>query len=984
MAGDVIYEAPRRSAAKMRVHDYLYDSAFIVSSARDFARMAFKAAMASAQLTIQPVYETMFSESRQYPSVQVVYHPNCRLPAHVDRSYAAHRQRATTRAPPAQPATHTYKYTAMPKKVLPVKSASPDFQPPRPPSPPRHNKPISRGTQSVYRESSAQTRPWQPDSKVAEGCGETPEVLYLENMEWGPGIPYRTGDLPADFHTTEIINKMRHARKWSELVEKGQAPGWLKKRNAIIADIETKDYIFREAEIDELQEIRLSILHKMQAQHRLQQTNRTSMKLAELWTRKKREMERKIESIRRNRDRELRKLSQSHSGAKRLEALRDARGARAAIGAAADRSSSTHAPLARHGVQARHRHARLTYDLSLLELEDHEKLMSTPPWLEQCLQLKRTWSGHERPRDQHQLCERETKWSEDFLETLHNDLKKARLGAAVVSAGPLHILKPRVIPAPPCVETPEVEGIPDEEELSHQSALVLQKIIRGRAVQNLMVEGRTRAAELMQELKTTHGLQQEDKERIEAEAVRARDYRITRTAAEQKEEAISALVEELCGGAVSAALDFLEKELRRLKEERRQHAYILIALREKTLREAAEAGRRQKEVQRRREHDEIFKQVVGVTQETVDLYLRDVIREGVELAAEEDAVRRARDAADAVEQTLEKHGSMSTAEQCDAVADLVHNFLLPESQRAAARLRLSALQATRMESVRKEIFGAMDEDDVKKDPCTVCGDVPGGCRCRACDGGVPRAVATTARDDPRWKFARRRPVTERSYDERFPPAFEMAAIANALVDNAVRLSHIHREERCRVAAELGRLLRDAVEVRLDTATVIEHAISVATGEVQLPVKQPKYHFVIRSAYYDAAERERPPQVEMNPRELPSDIRRRQLEEAERAKPKDETCRCSDDADTIYEIDTLTAERRRALLPSELRRLEELKRCKCDAAPTPPNSELDIAPLVGPEASTPSDSTVTTEGTTGLTAADTQETQGLNEHDDLEH
>lgn len=44
-----------------------------------------------------------------------------------------------------------------------------------------------------------------------------------------------------------------------------------------------------------------------------------------------------------------------------------------------------------------------------------------------------------------------------------------------------------------------------------------------------------------------------------------------------KEEAISALVEELCGGAVSAALDFLEKELRRLKEERRQHAFILIA-----------------------------------------------------------------------------------------------------------------------------------------------------------------------------------------------------------------------------------------------------------------------------------------------------------------------------------------------------------------------------------------------------------------------
>ncbi|KAG6464766.1 hypothetical protein O3G_MSEX014717 [Manduca sexta] len=106
-----------------------------------------------------------------------------------------------------------------------------------------------------------------------------------------------------------------------------------------------------------------------------------------------------------------------------------------------------------------------------------------------------------------------------------------------------------------------------------------------------------------------------------------------------QEDAITALVEELCGGAVSAALHFLEKELRRLKEERRQHAFILIALRDKAMREAAEAGRRQKEEHRRREHDEMFKQVLGVTQQTVDAYLLEVVEQGVELAAEEDALR---------------------------------------------------------------------------------------------------------------------------------------------------------------------------------------------------------------------------------------------------------------------------------------------------------------------------------------------------------
>ncbi|CAK1555938.1 unnamed protein product, partial [Leptosia nina] len=40
---------------------------------------------------------------------------------------------------------------------------------------------------------------------------------------------------------------MRHARKWTHLVEKGQFPRWMKKQDAIITDIETKDWIFREA-----------------------------------------------------------------------------------------------------------------------------------------------------------------------------------------------------------------------------------------------------------------------------------------------------------------------------------------------------------------------------------------------------------------------------------------------------------------------------------------------------------------------------------------------------------------------------------------------------------------------------------------------------------------------------------------------------------------------------------------------------------------
>ncbi|XP_045506019.1 cilia- and flagella-associated protein 91-like [Colias croceus] len=945
MSGETIYEQPRRyNVAPMRVHDYLYDSAYIVSGARDYARTAFKAAMASAQVVIQPVYKTMFSELRKFPRMQVVYHPNCRLPHHVDRSYGAYVQRVReSRHVPAPELAgkDRFKFCATPKKLLPVPSATPDFHPPTPNYGPAPTKPRNRGTQSLYRESSAQTTPWQPDGKQADTCEQKPEVLYLDNLQWGPGCPYRTGDLPVDFHTTEIINKMRHARKWTELVEKGQFPRWMKKQDAIITDIETKDWIFREAEIDELQDIRLSLLHKLQSEKRQKQTTRVGKKLAKLWACKKMDMERKIEHIRRTRDRELSKLTALHAVGGRtglVEAQRAARGGGSVTTAAADRTADTHAPRARHGYQASRRHADIVYDPSLLALEDHKIISEPPPWLDQCGQnLTKSCSGHHLPRDVTQLCERETKWSEQFLENLHNDLKKARLGAQGHSAGPLKVLKPRRLVQTPRPPTPEVEAVPDDEEQAHQAALTLQRIVRGRAVQNLMYEGRTRAAELTEELKTTHGLQKEDRARIAREETKARDHNALRTEAEQKEDAITALVEELCGGAVSAALDFLEKELRRLKEERRHHAFILIALREKTMREAAEAGRRQKEEQRRREHDEMFKQILGVTQDTVDIYLQEILQQGVELAAEEDAVSKAMADADRIEDSLKEHGSMSTAEQNELVAELVQQFLLPEVHRTSSRLHLAAVQQSRMEAARCSVFGMLHEREMTSDTCTRCGEPIGDtCRCEVCtDEHTP--TATSARDDKRWKYTRSRPSVTKSRDERFPPSHDIRCWLNDLLNDVVIKSRRQTLERTSVERDVADMLRKRADITVEVRETIDEMIAIATGEYSRPIKMADYRHLMTRFVGDALQRSEPFQTKCTcPKELPSEIRQRAEEEAAKADP---SCKCGEVKQLKF--DTERSDEKSKLLPSELRLLEEMRRCKCDTEPSPSARTIGI-------------------------------------------
>ncbi|NXA52120.1 CFA91 protein, partial [Nothocercus julius] len=83
--------------------------------------------------------------------------------------------------------------------------------------------------------------------------------------------------------------------------------------------------------------------------------------------------------------------------------------------------------------------------------------------------------------------------------------------------------------------------------------------------------------------------------------------------------------------------DFLSKELLRLQEERRIHAFVMLAERQRRMREAEESGRRQVEEMQRQEEDEIFRQVVKVHQSTVDSYLEDIILSSMENTAEEQA-----------------------------------------------------------------------------------------------------------------------------------------------------------------------------------------------------------------------------------------------------------------------------------------------------------------------------------------------------------
>ena len=124
-----------------------------------------------------------------------------------------------------------------------------------------------------------------------------------------------------------------------------------------------------------------------------------------------------------------------------------------------------------------------------------------------------------------------------------------------------------------------------------------------------MFEGKEKRIELIRELRSTHALQDAEQSMKKQEKQATLALQRQRRLHEHKESFIDEGLSQVEGESLGDMLDFMSKELIRLQEERRIHAFSMLAERQRRIREAEESGKRQVEERRRREEDEVFKQV---------------------------------------------------------------------------------------------------------------------------------------------------------------------------------------------------------------------------------------------------------------------------------------------------------------------------------------------------------------------------------------
>jgi len=682
--------ATRTILQSNRAYDHIYDPTYTTSHPNDHYRQTSKAMFNAQRIERVPDDKYLFSELPHYPRCTIQVTSKEALPKYVDKDWFSPAERPPDPLRDVVHGTYRFKFQAWPNKqmlsTLPhivqyaFKSHGASF-----PTEGAQAEPPTKtvATQSVYRESEAQTDPYSPDYQISS---QVPEVLQLTHLTYGAGLPASEAEL-------QIIERTRQKRIFKQMLPPPCDEFGMEVRVQLMEAQEFREWADRDRTIRELQEKRLQLLRQAFEERDMQRESAQTGKIDRVRQRKEEERDRKLAACQRLRTKVLRKMQKE-----RTKADSDNVRKRDVIAEYADFTSQVYAPLARNG------HVP-DYNTAKIEVQPSD-LASFPGLvqLEASLHPSVLRATEKHPKDMdakkkssHQLRKEleMTTALKTAMESIKKELQQNEgdsKGENGLSAGGLKKFHLRNVLDRPDSPREKNDVLPEEEE-QESAVLLLQRIIRGRAFQNLMFEGKEKRLDLINELRAA--------ERFAETATRTEEKRYID---QLRDKAFEGVLESVQGSIISQTLDQLSKELLRFQEERRIAAMVKLAERDRQDRQAMESGRRQAEERLREREDEMFRQIMGVHQGTVDSYLEEVLTSTVEEAAQTQALTEARLKAAYVNQVVDM--LEASAQEPDVVVrELVHTFNLPHVQREVIQRRIAQENKRFSEAAR----GALDE-----------------------------------------------------------------------------------------------------------------------------------------------------------------------------------------------------------------------------------------------------------------------------------
>ncbi|KAH7827381.1 putative AMY-1-associating protein expressed in testis 1 [Monocercomonoides exilis] len=548
--------------------------------------------------------------------------------------------------------------------------------------------------QTDYRDSEAQTDPYTPPSIIPPGQPD-PDIVALISFTYGHG-------LPAGAFEVAQIEKAQERREKEARLPTGSDPRAFKARVKHFAQCDLDDWMEREEEVKAAHERRINALRTALASREQARENVMKERLMKIKEEKEATKDVSVHTIERERVKNLR-----HFAIEAREPEGRQRKKRDRVEEYHNFESKVYAPLPRDGLVGERAVARVTVrnvynetfeGLEILERDLPLSVLTRPVRL----------PSKPKPKT---MAERQQLKIDGHIREMEAALRAQKRPGTAASTGSVERegekkKKTKHIPVRPPTPTVEMEGEGGEgaatDDERYGAALLLQRLLRGRAVQTMMLEGKMKRADLIRELRLEEDLRQR-KEQAEFDMA-GLDEDAKAELAEAQEKAARAIVSGAVGEVIGATLDTLSAELVRVREERRVAAMVQLAERSRRLREAAESGRRQEEEEKRAREDERMRQVMHTQHRTVDAFLESIIADSCDAAAKKNAVMEARVLAGRLGDVLYQ------VEQRDpekVVKDLVTSFLFPEVEHGLLREQVKRDQRRFIETARQQMKSAI-------------------------------------------------------------------------------------------------------------------------------------------------------------------------------------------------------------------------------------------------------------------------------------
>ncbi|XP_053676644.1 cilia- and flagella-associated protein 91-like [Anopheles nili] len=686
-----------------RAFDHIYDPLYVASDHKDVHRANHAALAKSAPIGIFPVYQSMFSELPRLTRNHYVMHRNP-LPYYPEAPVSGASQQQQQQVlgaerakffchPTAGETGCNVRYapvevTEQPEEYCGCDDGDEDVGP-------RFREVAS---QTAFRESSAQTHPWMPAAVLKEARGNAgpgAEIVYVAEMLQHTRFP--------GVNEVEIVERARRKRSWEYALGTGDVLDEWRQQKLVLQIFEWEEWVARERQIDRYQMLRLQLVAKIM-EKRERDTHRAT----------EGKMENTKQRINQARNRAMRKLDVTFErNLRKLERRRHEMSVRYGAKGRGQDAAERLALEALTGARKKYSKQSYDYDPNLIEVglaKLDKKTTVARKFVNPRDQRPELW----KPKE---VCREFQKgfWSDNFLRKLYESLKQFRNRKDTDRPIPQCTI---VVSSPTesFVVSPVAASPEKESDALYQQAVLLQKLIRGRATQELIHRDYATEHDLMDDLIASHRLPvvEEffpcDLSRLPggvvegAGSVRERYLRILKN-----EPQLDEFVESSSHGQMSSLVSTLERELARLQNERNTQAFFLLAERERYLRESSDVDRSPSE----------RKPLPGASDEMA-IYLENALLEQAENVDEmreqiHQMARRFDEEADrrsdgssmqvmmAYEGAREPHGGIE--------GSLADEMLLPELFRRAARENIKLKQRPLLANVHELIYSRRKDDE---------------------------------------------------------------------------------------------------------------------------------------------------------------------------------------------------------------------------------------------------------------------------------